>query len=140
MLISTPTLDETPVFAPSVTMPLKFEIEAGAIFPVLQLFGKLYPWLAGIPETVCDKDELDKATVPAVMLKFETRLEVVLFESDTPLLVAVAVALPLAVPLPIPKLPALPTPVEEPLLAVLVELLSDWAAATVGTATLTVSA
>jgi len=107
---------------------------------VLQLFGKLYPALAGIPETVCDKDEFDKATVPAVVLKFKTRVELVLFESVTPLLVAVALALPLAVPLPIPKLPAFPTPVEEPLLEVLVELLSDWAMAIVGTTTLIVSA
>ena len=137
-LTTIPTLDDTPVFAPFVIIPFAAEMDAGAIFPVLQLFGRLYPALAGMPETVCDRVELDRVTVPAVMLvvwEFD-RTEVELFESVTPLLVAVAlavpslVALPFAVPLPIPKLPALPTPVET----------ADWATAKVGRAMMAANA
>ena len=35
--------------------------------PVRQLSGTLYPALAGMPATDCDKDELDNVTVPAMM-------------------------------------------------------------------------
>lgn len=59
--------------------------------------------------------------------------------SCTPLLVAVAVEMLSLVPLAMPKLPALPTPVEDPLL-VIVPLLVDWAAAPVAGRTPTITA